>query len=53
MWSTLRPIRMDPWQLDSSLFDVQEAQLNFDAFFWPSPTAVKGAYTAQTGGITR
>lgn len=30
--------RIDPWQLGSSLFDVQDAQLNFNAFFWPSPS---------------
>lgn len=30
--------RSEPWQIDQSLFDVQEAELaNFkDAFFWPS-----------------
>lgn len=31
-------MRIDPWQLGSSLFDVQDAQLNFNAFFWPSPS---------------
>lgn len=30
--------RSEPWQIDQSLFDVQEAQLATmeDAFFWPS-----------------
>lgn len=29
--------RSEPWQIDQSLFDVQEAELTgFDAFFWPS-----------------
>lgn len=37
-------MRIDPWGFDQSLFDVQDVQLNFDAFFWPqslqSPSAM-------------
>ena len=29
-------VRLDPWQLNQNLFDVQDAKLNLDAFFWPS-----------------
>lgn len=28
--------KSEPWQFDQSLFDIQEAQLNSNAFFWPS-----------------
>lgn len=28
--------RTEPWQFDQSLFDVEQAQLNVDALFWPS-----------------
>lgn len=42
-------VRTEPWQFDSSLFDVQQAQLNFDAFFWPSSEAMEGVDTAHTG----
>jgi len=42
--------RPEPWQFDSSLFDVQEAQLNFDAFFWPSNEAVESIDSTQTDG---
>jgi len=42
--------RPEPWQFDSSLFDVQAAQLNFDAFFWPSSDAVQSTNSMQTGG---
>lgn len=39
------PMRSEPWQFDQSLFDVEHAQLNFDALFWPSndsPTSQQG-----------